>query len=81
MFTSQKTRDGKLTNYGMGWRVFEINETNKRRMVGHGGAQQRVTTNLLMIPDAGVAVAIMCNLEGTNLNALAMKIAEIALEP
>jgi hypothetical protein len=50
-------------------------------MVGHGGAQQRITTHLLMIPDAGVAVAIMCNLEGTNLNTLARKIAEIALQP
>jgi len=77
-WTLQKTKDGAVTEYGLGWRV---SARNGRREVHHGGAQQRVRTFLYLLPDEGVAVAVMCNLEGASLTALTQKIADAALLP
>jgi hypothetical protein len=51
--------------------------------VSHGGAQQRVSTYLYMIPEQGVAVVVMANLEnaGGSLNKLTRQIADILLAP
>ena len=78
MWTRQKTRDGKETTYGLGWGVAERNGLKE---VSHGGAQQRVSTNLYMIPERGLAVVLMVNLEGAGgaLNALTNEIADILL--
>ena len=72
LWTLQKTKDGTKTEYALGWRV---SERNGMREVHHGGAQQRIRTFLYLLPDRGVAVAVMCNLEGASLTALAQKIA------
>jgi hypothetical protein len=48
--------------------------------VSHSGGQQRVNTMLLMIPEKKFAVALMCNLEGAGLLALAREIAEAVLQ-
>jgi len=77
MFTSQKTRDGKETKYGLGWGV---NTRNGQRITGHSGAQQRVSTFLHMQPDQGLAVVIMANLEGASLGDLALRIGDILLK-
>ena len=78
MWTRQKTRDGKETGYGLGW---GLSERNSLKEVGHGGAQQRVSTYLYMIPEKGLAVVLMANLEnvGGNLNTLSGEIADILL--
>jgi serine beta-lactamase-like protein LACTB, mitochondrial len=76
MWTRQKTLDGKETSYGLGW---GLSERGGLREVQHGGAQQRVTTNLYMIPEKGLAVVLMVNIEGASLNALSRQIADIAL--
>ncbi|MFP5264305.1 MAG: serine hydrolase domain-containing protein [Blastocatellia bacterium] len=76
MWTRQKTRDGKETSYGLGW---GLSERNGLKEVQHGGAQQRVSTNLYMIPEKGLAVVLMVNVEGASLNALSRQIADIAL--
>ena len=76
MWTRQKTRDGKETSYGLGW---GLSERNGMKEVQHSGAQQRVTTNLYMIPEKGLAVVLMVNLERVDLNALSQQIADIAL--
>ena len=76
MFTSRKTRDGKETNYGFGWGVGDLGGT---RMVGHSGGQSGVSTDLLLLPQKGIAVAAMCDLEGANVSRLARSIAEILL--
>ena len=60
MWTSQKTRDGKETGYGLGW---EVGDRDGVHFVGHGGAQQRVSTFLYLVPARGTVVAVMCNLE------------------
>jgi CubicO group peptidase (beta-lactamase class C family) len=77
MFTSQKLRDGKETNYGLGW---SVQTQNNQKTVGHSGAQQRVSTYLHMIPARNFAVAIMVNVEDTRLRALADQITEIVLK-
>ena len=66
MFTSQKTKDGKETRYGLGWGVGTHAGT---RAIGHSGAQQRVSTILNMLPDRGLAVAVLANVE-ENINDL-----------
>lgn len=78
MWTIQKTRDGKETSYGLGW---GLNERNGLKEVSHGGAQQRVTTNLHMIPEKGLTVVLMVNLEGAggSLGKLTNEIADILL--
>ena len=78
MFTSQKTRDGKATGYGLGWGV-EDNAGIKT--VSHSGGQSGTSTDLLMRPDRGLAVVVMCNLEGAHVSALARTLAQILLQP
>lgn len=76
MFTSQKTRDGKLTQYGLGWKLFE---SGGKKWAGHGGAQPGFSTMLLVLPGESVAVVLMANLEGLDLVPLAFRLAGIAL--
>ena len=78
MWTSMKTRDGKPTGYGMGWGV---SERNGMKEVHHGGAQQRVSTYLYTIPEKGLAVVLMTNLEniGGGLANLSRQIADIVI--
>jgi serine beta-lactamase-like protein LACTB len=79
MWVSQKTRDGKATGYGLGWGV---SERNGMKEVEHGGAQQRVSTYLYTIPEKGLAVVLMTNLEGIGggLASLSRQIADIVLQ-
>jgi len=79
MWTSLKTRDGKETSYGLGWGV---SERNGMKEVQHGGAQQRVSTFLYTIPEKGLAVVLMTNLEGIGggLASLSRQIADLVLQ-
>lgn len=77
MFTPQKLRSGEQTRYGLGW---SVGRTKGRRIVGHGGGQQGVSTMLRMLPRQGVVVALMSNLEQANLPALSNQILNILLK-
>jgi len=79
MWTSLKTRDGKTTGYGLGWGV---SERNGMKEVHHGGAQQRVSTFLYTVPEKGLAIVLMTNLEniGSGLASLSRQIADIVLQ-
>jgi CubicO group peptidase (beta-lactamase class C family) len=77
MFTPQKLRDGAATRYGLGWYV---DPAGGRPAAYHGGAQQGVHTFLILLPRDGVAVAMMCNLEGTNLRELGQRLALLVAE-
>ena len=77
MFTPQKLKDGKETGYGLGWTIGR--RPGGERAVGHGGAQQRVSTFLHMQPEQGLAVVVMSNLEGARLADLAQKIGDVVL--
>jgi CubicO group peptidase (beta-lactamase class C family) len=71
MWTSQKTSDGKATNYGFGW---SIGETSGQKFVAHSGGQAGASTLLVLWPEDGVAVAVMSNLEGAALNGMIRQI-------
>lgn len=76
MLVRQRTRDGKLTGYALGWTV---GIERGRREVYHIGGQPKVSTVLYMLPDNGQSVAVLANLEavGTPLLELARQVAEI----
>jgi CubicO group peptidase (beta-lactamase class C family) len=78
MFTRQKTSDGKKTNYGLGWGV--NTRQGGQRIIGHSGAQQRVSTSLHMQPDQGLAVVLMADIEDVRLGDLAIQIGDILLK-
>lgn len=78
MFTRQKTADGKLIGYGLGW---TIGLRAGHREVWHTGGQQRVSTILYMQPDRRFAVVFLTNLEGIGpgLLELARQVSDILL--
>lgn len=76
LFTSQKTRDGTETGYGVGWR--SSTNAHGERIVSHGGGSVGGTTMLTMNRDTGVIVAIVANLSGAPMGAeLARRIEEL----
>ncbi|MEW6127345.1 MAG: serine hydrolase domain-containing protein [Acidobacteriota bacterium] len=77
-WAKQKLKDGKESNYGLGW---QLAERNGLQEVSHGGNQARVTTYLYMIPERGMAVVLMMNLEGVGSRVeLARQIADVILQ-
>lgn len=77
MWVSQKTPDGKATNYGFGWGV---SESSGQKFVSHSGGQAGTSTLLVLWPKQGTAVGIMCNLQGASLTGIAQKVRD-ALAP
>jgi serine beta-lactamase-like protein LACTB len=77
MWTSQKTRDGKPTFYGLGWGVGQL---RGRLQVSHTGGQAGVSTVLRYLPRDQVAVAMMFNLENVVFQELADHIVQIMLQ-
>jgi serine beta-lactamase-like protein LACTB len=76
MWTKQKTRDGKETDYGLGFRVAELNGA---RLIEHSGSQEKTATHLLLLPEHGIVVALMANTEGTRLGTLARDVARMLM--
>ncbi len=74
MWTSQKTSDGKPTNYGMGFGVLDV-EGQKR--IGHSGSQQGTSTSMETFPERHYAVAVMVNMDGVNATSLVRTISGI----
>ena len=79
MWAEQRLSDGKQSAYGFGW---GITDRKGMKVVEHGGAQQRVSTYLFMLPEKKMAVALMTNLEGVGarLASLAGEIGDILLQ-
>lgn len=78
MWTPVQPRGGKRSDYGLG---FRITQHGGRKVVLHGGAQSRVSTMLYMLPDQGITVALLCNLEKVKLQGLAQQIAALVPPP
>ena len=60
---SMKTREGRLTNYGMG---LETTPYNGRYLLVHSGGQNETRTLLYILPSRDMALAVGTNSEGTN---------------
>jgi CubicO group peptidase (beta-lactamase class C family) len=49
------------TGYALGWRVHEPSEGFPRRALHHGGSSVGGRSMLVVVPDSGVVVSILCN--------------------
>lgn len=77
LWTSQKTSDGKDTDYGIGWTVDR--DSKGRRRVRHSGGAQGGTANLVIYPDERLVVALLVNSD-ESFTGRAPAIAEVFLD-
>lgn len=70
-------KTGKITNYGIGWRIDK--DKQDRTFVHHGGSAIGGRSFLLMYPQEGVVIAITSNLSDSFNQDFVEKIAEIFL--
>ena len=68
MWTPQATADGAQTSYGLGFQIF--NPENPL-VLGHGGAQEKTRTVLVLSPESQTGVVVMSNCEYANPNRFA----------
>ncbi len=81
MWTAQSTADGTVTSYGLG---FGVSQVDGHMVAAHSGSQQKTATYLIMDPEAGIVIALMCNTEGTRLHTLGadlMRLLRTAVQP
>jgi len=76
MWTPQKTLDGKLTSYGLGWGVGKIAGVAD---VGHSGGQQGTSTYILMVPEQRDGVVVLINMEDMEAGTLGKQLMQIVL--
>jgi len=76
MFTPTHTTGGRPVPYGLGWMILD---RGGKRWVGHSGAQPGASAYLLVSPSDGFSLAVLANLEGVDLLALSVRIADITL--
>lgn len=72
----QQTPQGEAS-YGLGWRVGEI---GGRRAVSHSGGSTGATAMLILLPDDGMAVALLGNTGGIGHAGIARRVIEILLD-
>ncbi len=79
MQSSMSTREGKLTDYGMGFATYPL---RGRYVVAHAGGQPETTSLLLLLPAEGLVIALATNLEGEakRLRRLSIRLLETLLE-
>ena len=60
MFTSQKTKSGEETGYGIGW---EVRKSKSGKLIyEHSGGSVGGTSQLILYPEAHLVVAMVNNL-------------------
>ncbi|MCS7082604.1 MAG: serine hydrolase domain-containing protein [Bacteroidota bacterium] len=64
LFSSQRTRDGRPTGYGIGW---STGERAGRRTVWHTGGAVGGSAILLLRPETSVVVALIANMQNAGL--------------
>src|SRR6266850_970553 len=74
MWTSQQTKDGKKTNYGLGWGV---GERAGLKFLSHSGGQAGTSTLLWILPEKGIVIAAMTNVDGVSLNKMLDDVATV----
>jgi CubicO group peptidase (beta-lactamase class C family) len=75
MWTSGKTTAGEDTGYGFGWGVQPPQEGIRR--ISHTGNQIGASSALILLPEVGVAYAVMTNLEDVEMGSINRGIAQI----
>ncbi|AGC49061.1 beta lactamase family protein [Myxococcus stipitatus DSM 14675] len=79
MQSSMATRDGRLTDYGMGFATYPL---RGHYLVAHAGGQPETTTLLVMFPAEDTVIALATNIEGEakRLRRLSIRLMEGVLE-
>ena len=68
------TKDGKSTNYGIGW---QKNKDKKGRpWLGHSGGSIGGTSMLILYPEQEMVVVVLCNLSSAQMDQLPFRVAE-----
>lgn len=67
LWSSQKTRDGRDTGYGIGWAT-DIDGAGRRR-ISHSGGSVGGTAFLILYPDQDLIVAVLVNSDSTFVGA------------
>ncbi|HEX6099442.1 MAG TPA: serine hydrolase [Thermoanaerobaculia bacterium] len=76
-WTAMPTRDGRYTNYGLG---FGVITPGGRYGIAHSGSQQETRTNLVLLPRERFAVALASNFENANLDVFTDELIELFLQ-
>jgi serine beta-lactamase-like protein LACTB, mitochondrial len=58
MWTPQATKSGKATQYGLG---FVVEDGRQGLKISHNGGQTETATRMVLYPNAGHGVVVMCN--------------------
>ena len=77
LWTSLRTADGKETGYGLGWGVVDKFGLH---LLAHTGGQQGTSTAFAVVPERNAGVVVLCNLDGVDVEQLAMQILRISLD-
>jgi CubicO group peptidase (beta-lactamase class C family)/tetratricopeptide (TPR) repeat protein len=79
MQASMATRDGRLTDYGMGFATYPL---RGHYLVAHAGGQNETTTLLVMFPAEDTVIALASNVEGEakRMRRLSVRLMEQVLE-
>lgn len=77
MSESMATRDGKLTDYGMGWDTYP---TSGRHSISHSGQQPETATYLYSFPSRQLTIAVASNLQRANTEAFAQRLFEVVMD-
>ena len=77
LWTSGKTEDGKTTGYGLGW---GLTDKFGLPIVAHTGGQQGTSTALVIVPGKRAGVVVLCNLDSTEVELLALEILRLVLD-
>jgi CubicO group peptidase (beta-lactamase class C family) len=75
MWTSGRTRDGELTNYGFGWSVQPPQEGMRR--ISHNGNQIGASGGFIIIPEVELTYALLTNLEDVDIPRLTRGVGQI----
>ncbi len=73
MWTERKAKEGKETGYGFGWSVSKFGE---QRVILHGGNQAGARSELQILPDKGIIIAVMTNLSDADIREMIKGIRE-----
>jgi CubicO group peptidase (beta-lactamase class C family) len=79
MWTKQTTEPSKedpQRGYALGWGSSTLFGFTT---IGHGGAQQRVSTAVIMQPERKAGAVVLCNMENVDVYALATELLKIAM--
>jgi serine beta-lactamase-like protein LACTB len=74
--TGEPTSEDPQRGYALGW---GSGSWFGFTTIGHGGAQQRVSTAIIMQPEHKAGAVVLCNMEDVDVHALAAELLKVAL--